>query len=160
MTIDTTKIDAEVQRLMQSQDVQGLAVAIIHAGTLAHLAAYGWRNAEQHLPLTTDTIMYGASLTKTAFAYMVLQLVDDGWLGLDTSLDDLLPYPLPEYDKYIDLADDKRWRALTLRVLLMHGAGFANWTDGCGSIATRAIAIAILVKALISYSSFLSRGLG
>lgn len=35
--------------------------------------------------------MYGASLAKTAFACMVLQLVDEGRLKLDTTLPELLP---------------------------------------------------------------------
>ena len=41
--------------------------------------AYGIRNAKGD-PLTTDTVMYGASLTKTVFAYTVMQLVDQGKL--------------------------------------------------------------------------------
>lgn len=39
--------------------------------------------------------MYGASLTKTAFAHLVLQLVDEKRLDLDASVDELLPLPLP-----------------------------------------------------------------
>jgi len=50
--------------------------------------------------------MYGASLTKTAFAHMLLQLVDEGRLSLDASVDELLPRPLPEYDDFKDLASD------------------------------------------------------
>jgi len=120
-------IDAEAQRLMRREGVEGMAVAVIDGGRVAHVAAYGRRNVERDLPLTPDTIMYGASLTKTAFAYMVLQLVDEGTLNLDTSVADLLPRPLPEYDDYTDLAGDERWRALTPRVLLTHTSGFANF---------------------------------
>ena len=119
-------IDTTVRALMQREQVQGLALAVIDNGTVAHVAAYGIRNAARD-PLTTQTIMYGASLTKTAFAYLVLQLVDDGRLTLDAPIGDLLPRPLPEYDDYHDLADDERWRALTLRRLLTHTSGFANF---------------------------------
>ncbi len=66
---------------MEREGVQGLALAVIEDGRVAHVAAYGWRNVERELPLTTETVMYGASLTKTAFAYMVLQLVDEGRLS-------------------------------------------------------------------------------
>jgi CubicO group peptidase (beta-lactamase class C family) len=34
-------------------------------------------------PLREDTVMYGASLTKAAFGYLVMQLVEEGRLGLD-----------------------------------------------------------------------------
>jgi len=130
-TLDAAAIDAEALRLMKREDVQGLALAVIEDGKVAHVAAYGRRNLERNLPLTTDTIMYGASLTKTAFAYMMLQLVDEGRLDLDTSVAELLPRPLPEYDDedndYTDLAGDARWRALTPRILLTHTSGFANF---------------------------------
>ena len=108
-----------------------MALAVIEDGRVAHVAAYGRRNVERDLPLTIDTIMYGASLTKTAFAYMVLQLVDEGRLDLDASVAELLPRLLPEYDEgdddFSDLADDERWRALTPRILLTHTSGFANF---------------------------------
>ena len=58
----TESIDTVAPQLMPRTHVQGLALAVIEAGKVVHVAAYGWRNVEQKLPLTTDTIMYGASL--------------------------------------------------------------------------------------------------
>lgn len=124
-------IDAEARRLMARENVQGMALAIIDHGRVVHVAAYGHRNVARELPLTTATIMYGASLTKTAFTDMLLQLVDEGRLNLDASVADLLPQPLPKYNSedydYTDLARDERWRALTPRILLTHTSGFANF---------------------------------
>jgi len=81
--------------------------------------------------------MYGASLTKTVFAYTVLQLVDQGKLKLDTPLKDDLDNPLPTYgpdpvfpDKYgpyQDLANDPRWERITPRMCLTHSTGFNNF---------------------------------
>lgn len=113
--------------MMAREGVEGLALALIDDGRVAHVAAYGRRSRERDLPLTTSTIMYGASLTKTAFAYMMMQLVDEGHLDLDKPVAELLPKPLPEYDDYRDLAGDGRWRALTPRILLTHTSGFANF---------------------------------
>jgi len=120
-------LDAGCERLMKRSHVNGLALALIDNGQVSHVAAYGRRNVERDLPLTTDTIMYGASLTKTAFAYVVLQLVEEGRVTLDTPLADLLPKPLPEYERYADLGGDERWRALTARIVLMHTTGLANY---------------------------------
>ena len=130
-----TLIDSTARALMQRERVQGLALAVIANGTVVHVAAYGIRNAARD-PLTTQTIMYGASLTKTAFTYLVMQLVDEGRLNLDRSIAELLPRPLPEYDDYHDLAGDVRWKALTLRILLTHTSGFANfrWLEEDGKL--------------------------
>ena len=132
---DASTIDSAARALMQLEHVQGLALAVIDAGTVVHVAAYGIRNAARD-PLTTQTIMYGASLTKTAFTHMVMQLVDEGRLNLDASIADLLPRPLPEYDDYHDLASDPRWKQLTLRILLTHTSGFANfrWLEDDGKL--------------------------
>lgn len=120
-------VEAEVRRLMALEDVTGLALAIIDQAEVRQVATFGLRNVEQQLPLEIDTVMYGASLTKSAFAYFVLQLVDEGRLSLETPLEQLLPQPLPSYEAYADLVDDPRWKLLTPRMVLNHATGFANF---------------------------------
>jgi CubicO group peptidase (beta-lactamase class C family) len=120
-------IGAEAQRLMIDTGVKGMALAIVDGGQLVHVATFGHRNVEHDLPLLDDTIMYGASLTKTAFAYMVLQLVDEGILELDKPLSDYLPKPIEFYEGYADLANDDRRKVLTARHVLTHSTGFANF---------------------------------
>lgn len=131
---DGPAIDAAVGRLMQQTHARGLAVAVIDDGRVAYVQAYGERNARGE-PLTPDTIMYGASLTKTVFAYSVLQLVDQGVVDLDRPVSAVLP-DLPSMhdddivDRYSDwrgLAHDPRWRAITPRNSLTHSTGLANF---------------------------------
>lgn len=112
---------------MATEDVKGMAIAVIDRGQVVHVAAFGQRNVEQNLPLETDTVMYGASLTKAAVGYLTLLLVQEGRLELDRPLASYLPRPLPEYDAYRDLAGDDRWRQLTARTVLTHSTGFANF---------------------------------
>lgn len=130
------ELDATARRLMQREGVEGLALAVIEKGKVVHVAAYGHRNVQRDLPLTRNTVMYGASLTKAAFAWMLMQLVDEGRLDLDASVADLLPRPLPEYEEFTDLAGDERWRRLTPRILLTHASGFANfrWLEPDGKL--------------------------
>lgn len=113
--------------MMAEAKVQGLAMAVIDAGTVVFVRSWGHRNVEKQLPLQTDTIMYGASLTKFAFAYMVMQLVDEGTLDLDRSIAAYLPKPLPAYPFYEALTGDERWRKVTARILLSHTSGLANF---------------------------------
>jgi CubicO group peptidase (beta-lactamase class C family) len=129
-------IDAEVARLMSNTHANGIAVAVIDHGQVGYVRAFGIRNKAGD-PLTTDTVMYGASLTKTVFAYTVMQLVDKGKLNLDTPIKNDLDMPLPSYgpdpvfpDKYgpyKDLAGDARWEKLTPRMCLTHATGFLNF---------------------------------
>ena len=129
-------IDAEVGKIMARTHAKGMAVAVIDHGKVGYVHAYGIRNAKGD-PLTTDTVMYGASLTKTVFAYTVMQLVDQGKLKLDTPIKADLDNPLPSYgpdpvfpDKYgpyKDLADDPRWEKITPRMCLTHSTGFSNF---------------------------------
>lgn len=129
-------IDAEVGKIMTDTHARGMAVAVIDRGEVGYVQAYGIRNAKGE-PLTTDTVMYGASVTKTVFAYTVMQLVDQGKLKLDTPLKNDLDKPLPSYgpdpvfpDKYgpyKDLANDPRWEKITPRMCLTHSTGFNNF---------------------------------
>jgi CubicO group peptidase (beta-lactamase class C family) len=129
-------IDSEVGKIMNRTHAKGMAVVVIDHGQVSYVQSYGIRNTKGD-PLTTDTVMYGASLTKTVFAYTVMQLVDQGRLNLDTPIKNDLDKPLPSYgpdpvfpDKYgpyKDLADDLRWERITPRMCLTHSTGFNNF---------------------------------
>lgn len=121
------QIDAEVSRLMKARNVPGLAVALIEDGKPIFVKAYGLAQVEKKQALENDTVLYGASLTKLAFAFMVMQLVDEKVIELDRSIADYLPKPLPDYEKHADLRNDERWRKLTPRIVLDHTTGFQNF---------------------------------
>jgi CubicO group peptidase (beta-lactamase class C family) len=131
-----TAIDAQVAKIMSRTHANGMAVAVVDKGKVGYVQAYGIRNAKGD-PLTTDTVMYGASITKTVLAYTAMQLVDQGKLSLDTPIKDDLDHPLTTYgpdpifpDKhgpYPDLAGDPRWEKITPRMCLTHSTGFNNF---------------------------------
>ena len=130
------EIDARVRAAMAETRANGMAIAVIDEGKVAYVQAYGARNAKGD-PLLTDTVMYGASITKTVMAYTTLTLVDRGILNLDAPLADYLEQPLisygegrahqAKYGPYRDLAGDERWRAITARMALTHSTGFHNF---------------------------------
>jgi CubicO group peptidase (beta-lactamase class C family) len=117
----------QISQWMQQRGVVGLAVARIEGGEVQQMLTLGLRSRERAEPLGSDTVLYAASLTKLAFAWMVLQLVDEGRLALDAPLSRLLPRPLPDYAEWSDLAGDARWQRLTPRWLLSHQSGLPNW---------------------------------
>ena len=125
--LSAEKIDARVDELMNAAEVVGLGLALISEGEIAYLKTFGMAKLETAMPLETDTVMYGASFTKSAFAYMVMTLVDEGVVNLDQPISHYLPQPLDQYPNYLDLSGDPRWRTWTMRILLSHQSGLWNW---------------------------------
>jgi CubicO group peptidase (beta-lactamase class C family) len=121
------EIDATVSRAMKAAAVPGVGLAILNNGKIVYLKGYGLRDQEKNLPMTPETVMSAASLTKVAFGDMVIQLVDQGHLNLDKPVYGYLPKPLPEYPNYRDLAGDARYKKITARMLLSHTSGLPNW---------------------------------
>ncbi len=126
-TIAAVQVDATVERLMKAAEVTGVGIAIFNDGKVVYLKTYGLRDKEKNLPLTSDTVLTAASFTKVAFAYMVMQLVEERVLDLDKPVYEYFPKPLPDYPQYKDLADDPRYKLITARMLLSHTAGFPNF---------------------------------
>lgn len=126
-------IDAAVTGGMARVGGKGLALAVIEDGKVVLVRSYGLRT-NAGAPLTTDSIMYGASLCKALFAYTVLRLADEGKVDLDRPIAAMLAKPLPDYGNqphamgnWGDLAGDPRWRTITPRMALTHATGFANF---------------------------------
>lgn len=121
------QIDSTVNRLIQAAHVTGAGVALFHRGQIVYLKAYGLGDSEKGRPLTPDSVMTAASLNKSAFATVVMRLVQRGILDLDKPIEEYLGKPLGDFDGYADLAGDPRTARLTLRILLDHTTGFANF---------------------------------
>lgn len=125
-TISPAEVDSTVSRLMQAAEVTGVGIAIFNDGKIAYLKTYGVRDKEKNLPITPDSVMTAASLSKAAFVTMVMELVEKGILDLDKPVYQYLPKPLPEYPFYRDLAGKPRYKQITLRMCLDHTTGFPN----------------------------------
>lgn len=125
-------IGKAAERAMAATGSKGMAIAVIDKGRVTSVQTFGLRNAKGD-PLTPQTIMYGASLTKVVVAYAAMKLVEEGKLDLDKPIAEMLAKPLPEYGnvdgygQWGDLAGDERWRKITPRIILTHSTGFANF---------------------------------
>lgn len=112
-----------------AQRLPGAVVLIGHAGKVVFHRAFGSRKlaGEPGLdgspapaePMTADTIFDVASLTKSlATATAILQLVEQGRVGIDDSLQTYLPE--------FNAVNDPRRAQVTLRMLLTHTSGIAG----------------------------------
>lgn len=110
---------AELPRIMQAFAVPGVAIAVVDDGVVAWSKGFGLANAQTHTPVDARTVFEDASLSKPVFAYLVMQLVEQGRIDLDVPL---LGYRRPDY------LGDHPWLALiTARDVLRHTTGLPDW---------------------------------
>jgi CubicO group peptidase (beta-lactamase class C family) len=124
--ISVETIDSVVTALMQRHHVEGLCLGIINGDSVAYLHGYGYKNTNEKMPIDPNTCFAGASLSKALFACIVMRLVEQHLMDLDTPLCRYLPKSLPDYDAYKDLQGDERWKLITARECLDHSTGFPN----------------------------------
>ncbi|UPT65139.1 MAG: beta-lactamase family protein [Hyphomonadaceae bacterium JAD_PAG50586_4] len=106
---------------MQRHSVPGLAIAVVEDADLAWQGHYGVTNIETGSAVTERTLFQAASLSKPIFSYVVMKLVEEGRLDLDSRLAD---YILPS-----GRSDHPRMKSVTVRNVLSHSTGLPNWRD-------------------------------
>ena len=132
--ITTDSLQVQINNLAEAAEVHGLAVAIFNQNKAGFKQAFGYRDFGAKLPLSNDTNMYGASLSKAVFGVLVMKLVEKNLIDLDTPLESYLPKKIYNYepktrwhDNYADLQKDSLYRKITARMCLSHTSGFPNW---------------------------------
>ena len=113
---------AALQDLMTRAHVPGLSLAYVKNGKVAQTYYLGTRSNDTGGKIDSLTVFQAASLTKVAFAYGVMHLVEQGKLDPDK--------PLSSYYVYPDLQYDARAARVTARQVLSHTSGLPNWRNG------------------------------
>lgn len=104
-----------VEELMQREHIAGAAVAVAQHGQVIFEQGFGYRDVQQQLPVTPDTIFGIASVSKSFTALAIMQLQDSGLL----SVDDPVIKCLPE----LKLQGVNEMSAIKVRHLLSHTTG-------------------------------------
>ncbi|MDX1393240.1 MAG: serine hydrolase domain-containing protein [Gemmatimonadota bacterium] len=131
--VTADSLSARIEWLADAADVHGLVVAVFNDAEAVYAEAFGFADAPSGRPLTLDTEMYGASLSKAVFGVLSMTLVDDGILDLDAPLvtlagGDLARVHGPEWhEDFTSLAADPRLETVTARHALSHTTGLPNW---------------------------------
>jgi CubicO group peptidase (beta-lactamase class C family) len=81
---------ARVEEILNRHPAVGLAVGLVHDGSLACFYGHGAADLASGTPVTEDTVFRIGSLTKTFTAIAVLQLWEQGLLDLDAPASDYL----------------------------------------------------------------------
>lgn len=120
--------DTEMTALLERWKIPGGSLAVALQGRILLARGYGFADRDTKTPAQPTTRYRLGSLAKPLTAVAVLQLVEQGRLGLD---DKLLPL-LGEIGPRPDAITDARVQAITIRQLLHHTAGFDRGVSGDG----------------------------
>lgn len=127
---DGVAIDAILDSAVKRGDVPGVvAMAGTDAG-ITYQGAFGKRDLGASPGMTSDTVFWVASMTKAIVSAAAMQMVEQGKVGLDQSLSEILPeLARPQVLEGWDDNGKPNLRParqpITLRRLLTHTAGFS-----------------------------------
>jgi CubicO group peptidase (beta-lactamase class C family) len=124
---DLQSIDQVIQDFMKKWDIPGASVALSKDGRLVYARGFGLGNRETGAWVTPENQFRIASLSKPITAIAIMQLVQEGKLGLDSLVfgeNGILSDPAYSRIK------DPRTKAITVRQLLQHTAGWDRNLSG------------------------------
>ncbi len=122
---DLTAIDRFVESERQATRVPGVAIGIIQGDRIIHLAGFGQADPTGR-PVTPQTPMIAASITKSFTALAVMQLVEAGKVDLDA--------PIQRYLSWFRVADADASARITVRHLLNQTSGFPTFQANAGTV--------------------------
>jgi len=117
--------DKLISNLLNQWGAPGIAVTILNKGRIAYSRGFGYRNLEQELEMTKDTMHIIASCSKSFTSTAIAILVDEGKLRWNT--------PVSEYFPQFKLKDPVASRQVTITDMLSHRTGLPRhdmvWVD-------------------------------
>lgn len=113
------EIDQIAIRSLENQAVGGISLAVVRDGRVVYSRGYGLSSVELQQTMRDTALFEIGSITKEFTAAVVLSLVEDGRLSLDTPLAKFVP-------------DFPRAKDITIRDLLSMRSGIPDYTDQPG----------------------------
>jgi CubicO group peptidase (beta-lactamase class C family) len=126
------RVTSAFQGYVDSGQIPGAVVLIARKGEVAYFRAFGFRDREQKIAMTTDTIFRIASMTKPIVSIGAMMLAEEGKLDIGAPVSQYLPEfkDLKVSVEQVDPATGKKEtvlqpqiRPMTVQDLLRHTAG-------------------------------------
>jgi CubicO group peptidase (beta-lactamase class C family) len=125
-------------------DVPGIVAIVVSPDKVLYHEAFGKMNVAKNTPMAKDTIFRIASMTKAVTSVGVMQLVEQGKIGLDDPVSKYLPrLASPQVFSKVDeesgtYETKPATRPITIRQLLTHTSGIGySWSDHGLAIAQK-----------------------
>lgn len=138
---DSAALDATLRGAVERKDVPGVVALVADRERVLYQGAFGVADVATGRPLTTDALFRIASMTKPITSLALMQLVEQGRLGLDDPAEKYLPElaGLKVFESFDATTGEYRLRPAsrpaTVRHFLTHTSGLAypftsaTWRD-------------------------------
>ncbi len=113
-------VESAADKLL-SAGAAGFSMAVINGDGVRWSEARGFANVAEQRPMTTETVMNIASISKTVTGTSLMMLVEQGKLDLDRDVNDYLPFTV-RHPAHPDVA-------ITTRQLLTHSSAIQDRKD-------------------------------
>lgn len=85
------RLDAAMQKAVDSGELPGVVVLIARDGRLAYAKSFGWQDKDKKIPMRTDSIFRLYSMTKPVVSVAAMILVEEGRLALHEPVSRYIP---------------------------------------------------------------------
>lgn len=109
------EFEPQIEQALADYQVPGMSIGVVVDGQLVYAKGFGYRDLENKLPVTQDTLFAIGSCTKAFTTFAMGNLVDEGLIRWDEAVIDVLPE--------FRLWDQYATTNLTIRDLLTHRTG-------------------------------------
>jgi CubicO group peptidase (beta-lactamase class C family) len=129
---DPREISDHLEKIRDKHQIPALTAAVVVEGRIVAIGATGSRSVDAPTPVTDSDLWHIGSCTKSMTASVVAMLVEDGTLGWESTIADILP-EIPMKDA---------WRDVTVAQLLLQRGGAPHepprhlWKVACEQIGT------------------------
>ncbi|MEN5273139.1 serine hydrolase domain-containing protein [Stenotrophomonas lactitubi] len=113
----TAQLEAQLQVNRERYGIAGQAVLVAQNGTVLYQGASGERDPGIHAPATVDSIFAAQSMAKLLTSTLVMQLVDQSKVDLDSPASRYVPDLPPA------------WQTIHVRDFLNHSSGIGEYYD-------------------------------
>ena len=118
-------VDEMVWEFMEEQEIPGLTLAIVQAPYIPRVVGYGFSDAGQKRLASVNTLWPAGPISQGYAAVAIMQLYEDGSVDLDAPA-----------AAYVDSLPEQ-WKSITVRQLLHHASGLADYRKQEGFSLTR-----------------------
>ena len=104
-----------IEKALEHWKVPGVAVSIVKDGKVVLAEGYGYKDVENKVPMTPDTVLPIGSASKSFTSMAAAMLVEEGKMGWDT--------PVTEYIPAFKMYDPVATQLVNVRDMLCHRTG-------------------------------------